>query len=258
MKRRICCRCKNELPATNEYFQKDRTKKDGLKHCCKECNKKHRQENKEKIAERNKKYRQENKEKRMEYNQRWREDNQDHVKAYYSQYHQMNKEKRLVAKKKWREENKGKISEYYKKYRRGNADKIKQYCEDNKEHLRCYHGEYQRKNKERVREWHHKRVTREKSLPNTLTNEQWEEKRKKFDYKCAYCGKKSLLHREHFIPISKGGGYTYSNILPACKFCNSSKKDRDFFKWYPQYEHYSHEREGKILEHLGLGCDNKK
>ena len=71
-----------------------------------------------------------------------------------------------------------------------------------------------------------------------LTTEQWDEILKNFDYKCAYCGKKlDNPQREHFIPVSKGGGYTISNIVPSCVSCNSSKKNNHPLDWLVKKEH---------------------
>ena len=67
-----------------------------------------------------------------------------------------------------------------------------------------------------------------------------------------------VLHQEHFIPLSKGGEYTHNNIIPACKSCNSSKQDTDFFEWYPTYEEYNEEREQFILEYLGYIEDTQQ
>lgn len=88
------------------------------------------------------------------------------------------------------------------------------------------------------------------NLECDFTKQQWDECRKYFDYKCAYCGCKVKLAQEHFIPVKKGGNYTKSNILPACKSCNSSKSDKDFFFWYPRYKFYAKYREIKVLEYL--------
>jgi 5-methylcytosine-specific restriction endonuclease McrA len=44
---------------------------------------------------------------------------------------------------------------------------------------------------------------------------------------CIYCGRDDLpLSRDHNIPVVRGGSSDISNILPACRRCNSAKKDR--------------------------------
>lgn len=48
-------------------------------------------------------------------------------------------------------------------------------------------------------------------------------------YTCAYCAqvfKEKDLQAEHIIPQSKGGPYTFMNLVSACAACNSQKKDR--------------------------------
>ncbi len=42
---------------------------------------------------------------------------------------------------------------------------------------------------------------------------------------CAYCGVPSDT-LDHILPISAGGRNHWSNLAPACRSCNSGKKDR--------------------------------
>ncbi|MEQ8290108.1 MAG: HNH endonuclease [Gammaproteobacteria bacterium] len=45
-------------------------------------------------------------------------------------------------------------------------------------------------------------------------------------YLCMYCGTRyndTLLTRDHVIPISKGGRDRWSNVVTACKSCNTRK-----------------------------------
>ncbi|HEX7368230.1 MAG TPA: HNH endonuclease [Candidatus Saccharimonadales bacterium] len=51
--------------------------------------------------------------------------------------------------------------------------------------------------------------------------------------KCEYCGTTSVpLTQDHIIPLVRGGPDIPSNIVLACKSCNSSKNERDIFEWY--------------------------
>lgn len=45
------------------------------------------------------------------------------------------------------------------------------------------------------------------------------------DFTCYYC-KREATTVDHVIPISKGGTNEESNLVAACKTCNSAKRDR--------------------------------
>jgi len=51
-----------------------------------------------------------------------------------------------------------------------------------------------------------------------------------FDGECAYCGNPAESW-DHIVPVSKGGTTTPWNIVPACRSCNSRKRDRDPDDW---------------------------
>jgi len=167
--------------------------------------------------------------------------------------------------------NKVKRLEYGKIYYEDNKEWIKEkgkiYRAKNKEKRTIQMREYRNKNPSRTNTITQKRRSLKYKLPSTLNSKQWEQIQKDFGYKCAYCGMSGeehylkyneLMHQEHFIPLTKGGGYTLSNIIPACKSCNPSKGNKDFFEWYPKYKHYDKNREQFILEYLGYIKDIKQ
>ena len=41
---------------------------------------------------------------------------------------------------------------------------------------------------------------------------------------CAYCGEAKKLTRDHKLPLSRGGTDDITNLVPACKSCNSKKR----------------------------------
>jgi NMD protein affecting ribosome stability and mRNA decay len=64
-----------------------------------------------------------------------------------------------------------------------------------------------------------------RNLPATLTQKEWNDILEKYNYSCAYCGcNDKPLAQEHWIPSSRGGGYTADNIVPSCTHCNSRKR----------------------------------
>lgn len=77
-----------------------------------------------------------------------------------------------------------------------------------------------------------RRRAREKSLPNTLTKQEWLEIIEYFCGCCAYC----LMPTDHptidhLFPLSKGGGTTRDNTVPACLRCNSRKNDKNVLQF---------------------------
>lgn len=219
METKICSKCKREL--TLAHFNKNKKNKDGLRGECRECQAKQKRE-----------YREKNKEKISKYNK-------EYSKKYNKDYIRKNKDILNEKKRKWYEENREEILKYKIEYRENNKRKILE-----------YNRAYSKKNRDRLLIWAQKRRTIKKKLPSELTEEEWENTKRYFDNSCAYCGRKVPLSQEHFIPLSKGGEYTVNNIIPSCKSCNSSKKDKDFFLWYPKFKYYSKQREKQILDFL--------
>lgn len=276
--KKICNVCNLELPATIEYFIKRKDSKDGLSHECKKCSsirkKKYREEHKEEIANKSKIYRENNKDIIKEYQKKYRKENSEYFKEYGKNYYNENKEEINYKQSLYQNTPEYKLNkaEYDKKYREENKEAIserrKVYCKNTKELKRIYDKKYYKRNKLRIKNYNkeywktHKkdklknniyvqrRLARKRNLPNTLTKEQWEQIKIDFNFKCAYCGQEIQLHQEHFIALSKGGEYTHNNIIPACKSCNSSKRDRDFFEWYVEQDFYSNDRKKFILKYL--------
>ena len=48
---------------------------------------------------------------------------------------------------------------------------------------------------------------------------------------CAYCGDAADLSLDHVIPRLRGGDDEPSNLVTACRSCNSSKGARDLLEW---------------------------
>lgn len=57
-----------------------------------------------------------------------------------------------------------------------------------------------------------------------LTFEQWQAILAAHDHRCHYCGAACPLTMDHVTAISKGGTHTASNVVPACRSCNSRKR----------------------------------
>ena len=102
------------------------------------------------------------------------------------------------------------------------------------------------------REKHRIRKQRRKAKLNnligTLTASDWSECLLFFGHSCAYCGCGGEMTQDHVIPIDSGGNYNKENIVPACKKCNSSKRNFEMQDWYKNQLFFSAERLGRIHE----------
>ena len=73
---------------------------------------------------------------------------------------------------------------------------------------------------------HRRRDTLLKEAAGKFTNLQWKAKLEYFGNRCYLCRivlTDKITHREHRIPLSRGGTNWIANIAPACKKCNLSK-----------------------------------
>lgn len=62
---------------------------------------------------------------------------------------------------------------------------------------------------------------------------------------CVYCGatrgESGKLTVDHIIPIRVGGTGAFENVVPACKSCNSSKRDTMLVQWFFESETFTDE-----------------
>lgn len=67
-----------------------------------------------------------------------------------------------------------------------------------------------------------------------LTVDQWMELLEVSEGRCYHCrnavGADKLVI-DHIIPVTRGGGTTFSNIVPSCRFCNGSRGSKLLHEW---------------------------
>ncbi|GAB6062304.1 HNH endonuclease [Deferrisoma palaeochoriense] len=69
-------------------------------------------------------------------------------------------------------------------------------------------------------------VAREKAKARELRKTGWWKRRVAAGV-CHYCGRRvppSELTMDHVVPLARGGRSVRSNVVPACKDCNSKKR----------------------------------
>jgi hypothetical protein len=71
--------------------------------------------------------------------------------------------------------------------------------------------------------------------PELVVGESWRHLRLRVlirdNFTCAYCGSTTGLAADHVHPRAKGGLDIESNLVAACKPCNSSKRDKTIEEW---------------------------
>jgi hypothetical protein len=75
-----------------------------------------------------------------------------------------------------------------------------------------------------------RRKRRMARVEHDLTDEQWHALMDAWAG-CAYCGGQDALQKDCMLPISVGGRYTLSNVVPACRSCNASKCNTEVTAW---------------------------
>lgn len=228
---KTCTKCKIE----KEFylFIQDKTKKDGCRNVCKECNREyilkshdrlieynkvHRIKNKEKIKISQKKYYDHNKDKKWEYEKKRREHEDVKIKIKENSKKFYNTEQAKQKRKEYYELNREKILERQKEHRLNNSDDFKSI---QRKYRQSVKGIIAEKNK-----YHNRRTNYVNGDVTNLQLKNLYENTKN----CYWCGKKLVhnnIHLDHYIPISKGGIHTISNLVLACSSCNLSKSDKD-------------------------------
>lgn len=173
---------------------------------------------------------------------KYRKSHVEEIKERHRKYYESHVEERREYNNAYSKSHAKKISDRGKRYAQKNAEKISAYRKSNAVRIREYNKKYDKENAEKRQLWNkvswQKREAKKRTLPRTLTSSQWKAILSHFDNKCAYCGEPlTKAEQEHFIPLSKGGGYTKNNIVPACAKCNLSKSNKNPLDWLVTQAH---------------------
>jgi len=152
--------------------------------------------------------------------------------------------------KDWKKNNPGSVKTLAKKYRENNKDKVHKIGRDwylenrdrklaqsretylrNKSHIRARQSEWDKNNRESKRSSWKKWNAAKRGGTGSFSSDDWQETLSVFCFKCAYCGNEENLTQDHVVPLSKGGTHEKSNVVPACKSCNSRKGDKTISGW---------------------------
>ena len=156
------------------------------------------------------------------------------------EYYELNRRKSQIAVRKWRKKNRERHRayqrNYYRKHREKAQDYQKRWYRENRKVIVKRAGKWSKRNPEKRkkirRQWEQTlkgRINKQKNTAKrrartktggTLTDQQWQRKLKRFDYRCARCRRRRKLELHHIIPLASGGRNVIRNVRPLCKSCH--------------------------------------
>lgn len=250
------CRNGHDWNSTGKSLRYLTTNSQRCIQCTSEKTKRQKEKDPEKVAYYIKQWHQRHPEKCAESSKRCRERKIEQYRERERRYREGNREEIAIRINKWRKENRERVLELQRKDRIKNPEREtergKRYRKLHAEECAIRRKKWREKNPEKVKIYKHERRARKLAVHTVpYTPDQVKYLVATFNSCCAYCGIKSeRLSIDHFIPLSKGGTETISNLVPACIQCNSSKHNYDAKEWYKKQSFYSYKRWRKILKVL--------
>lgn len=199
-----CPDCKEVLPYTSEFFNRNRSAGTGLSHYCKRCE-----------AERSTRYYWTNHERQMAYQ-----------KARYATH----RERLIRERVEWQRENKEAYNEIHANFRKRHGNR-----------LRVYKRQWKMNHPEAVRlsgnNYRRNRAAKLNQAGGIHTQADLDVIYEQQNERCAYCGIPVFwdipydLHVDHIVPIEKGGTGSPDNLFIACAECNREKSIYLLSRW---------------------------
>lgn len=120
------------------------------------------------------------------------------------------------------------MREYRKKYYAKNRERILQQSaecrRENRERYNQYTYAWNKRNPEKTAAAASRRRAVKAKALGSHTLQEWHAVLKRFGNKCAGCGVKGKLTKDHVMPIARGGSDFAFNLQPLCAPCNSRKR----------------------------------
>lgn len=219
-----CSRC-GETKSLSEFYRRALSA-DGRSASCSACQKRYREENREKVLESSRRYREQNPDKVRESRRRYQERKrggpprkrqsgtaQDRRRKYSEQ----NPDRVRESRRRWRLKNRDKLRADAKRYRERNLDKVRE-----------TQRRWQESNPDAKRMYTQRRKARKRNAV-TFTVSAKDLRRLRTD-RCVACGEIAGTV-DHLIPLSRGGSHGVGNLVAMCGSCNSRKSAKTISEW---------------------------
>ena len=123
---------------------------------------------------------------------------------------------------------------YMQRWRKENAERLaeyaKQYYHSRREYYRENNTRWRKLNVDRTREINRRHRWKRRNSPGSHTKDQLLSRWAYYGDRCWLCGAVADT-TDHVIPLSSGGSNWPANLRPACRPCNSGKRDRDWRRY---------------------------
>lgn len=254
-----CSKCKETKAATNEFFNNDKTRRDGLYPQCRQCTARPPRPSDvpeghkrcpvcKNIYPLTKEFFYPSKVQKIRFDYQCKECQHKRGKEYSMRNGVRGR--RLVRQKTWNDEHKEEHKEYYKVYNEVNKEVVsrraKRYRQEHKEAISDRGKRYYHANKASFQARDRAYRARKRGIAGTHTPAQITEQLKRQRYRCYYaaCGHakfkkikgKHVFHVEHTYPLSRVAGSaipanSMDYLVLACPTCNISKGNKFPWEW---------------------------
>ena len=215
LQEKICSKC--AILKTLDEFGKNKTHKDGHASACLSCEREVKRvwyyANSEKSKASNKRWAAANLEKSRAIKRKWRRNNLEQGRKWIAAWRAADPERSRAKRRK----------DYAAHPETERASAIARRAKNPKK-ANAQNKIWRKNNPKKVAALKQRRKAAEAGVPiNDLTNAQFEEIKAAQKQRCAYCGKRRKLTREHVIAVINKGSNTVPNVVAACRSCNSQK-----------------------------------
>lgn len=197
----------------------------------------YREKNREALREKNREYAVRQREDptlraaQAERSRRYREANPERWRDIQRRSYLANAEKRREEAHVYRTQNRERVrawlSDYYERTRDERLAYARRYRRENRALCLARTSAWFRANPERRRVYDNAYRARKANAEGSFTPADFAALCEQHDHRCFYCGRVEDLTADHVVALSRGGSNAIENIVPACRPCNSAKRDRD-------------------------------
>ena len=220
----ICKTCHKDKPETEFHTTgKNKTLKKECKECINEKRRLKRKQDPETAKALDRARYLKDREKRLLTSNNYRNKNSEKIKKRKQEYRAKNKEQLAIKHK-----------NYYKENKAALLEKQKLYYQQHKTEIANYKKQYNKTEKGRCSIKNGRHAYRSRKLSTcdcTITAKTLAELMVLQQYCCFYCNtpldlKDRNTHLDHYMPLSKGGAHSISNVVWSCAACNLTKNNK--------------------------------